>query len=155
MRWSRFDWAWKNPRARAPKAASDLSLVRRQHQVSIRPSISSQKQKQKSFSSSHSRFEKANLIRAPVSHHPSGIMNRHDPRRRRPQTATVAAASIRSRVRRRIRAHTRRHLRGRFSQSERFVSPSARSAPQQLGAVLARVRFRLDPTCSASCSLGS
>jgi len=85
----------------------------------------------------------------------SGIMNRHDPRRRRPQTATVAAASIRSRVRRRIRAHTRRHLRGRFSQSERFVSPSARSAPQQLGAVLARVRFRLDPTCSASCSLGS
>ena len=62
--------------------------------------------KQKSFSSSHSRFEKANLIRAPVSHHPSGIMNRHDPRRRSPQTATVAAASMRSRVRRRIRAAT-------------------------------------------------
>ncbi|KAG2584265.1 hypothetical protein PVAP13_6KG286812 [Panicum virgatum] len=36
----------------------------------------------------------------------SGIMNRHDPRRRSPQTATVAAASMRSRVRRRIRAAT-------------------------------------------------
>jgi len=36
----------------------------------------------------------------------SGIMNRHDPRRRSPQTATVAAASIRSRVRRGIRAAT-------------------------------------------------
>ncbi|PUZ51738.1 hypothetical protein GQ55_6G213100 [Panicum hallii var. hallii] len=83
----------------------------------------------------------------------SGTMNRHDPRRRSPQTATVAAASIRSRLRRRIRAHARRHLRGDSP------NPSGSSRPLPCPPTISTRpgAFVLVwiPTCSASCSLGS